>query len=48
VRLRYSGGLRKVKEVLERLRLREREGGLAGARGGWPHRMMKGVELEPS
>jgi tRNA(Ile)-lysidine synthase len=48
VRLRYSGGLRKVKEVLERLHVTGTERTLwpvleAGGRVVW----MKGVELEP-
>jgi tRNA(Ile)-lysidine synthase len=48
VRLRYSGGLRKVKEVLERLRV------TGSDRAGWPVLelagrivWMRGVELEP-
>jgi tRNA(Ile)-lysidine synthase len=48
VRLRYSGGPRKVKEVLERLRL------TGSSRAVWPVLevggrivWMKGVELEP-
>jgi tRNA(Ile)-lysidine synthase len=48
VRLRYSGGLRKVKEVLERLRV------TGSARALWPVLevegrivWMKGVEVEP-
>ena len=48
MRLRYSGGLRKVKEVLERLRV------TGSGRAVWPVLevggrivWMKGVELEP-
>jgi tRNA(Ile)-lysidine synthase len=48
VRLRYSGGPRKVKEVLERLRVTGSSRAVwpvleAGGRIVW----MKGVELEP-
>jgi hypothetical protein len=48
VRLRYSSGPRKVKEVLERLRVTGTEpGGLAGAGSGWRIVWMRAWKLEP-
>ena len=48
VTLRYSSGPRKVKEVLERLRVTGTgRSGLAGARTGGRIVWMRGVELEP-